>query len=184
MSITNTSLFETERVRLAPRDPERDAEIESQWTHDAEFQHLVSGAPARPLSPGQIKKRYLENDKQKNSFHFAIRTRGDDRLIGYVSLRWVQWAHGVGKLSIGIADPRDRGQGYGTEVLSLILRYAFEELNLFRVHATVCEYNPRAIRWLERAGFIVEVRDRQAIVRGGRCWDRLHLGLLRNDWER
>ncbi len=184
MGISSTSLFESERVRLAPRDPERDPEIESRWTHDPEFSHLTTGGPARPLSPGQIKKRYAEDEKQKYSFHFAIRTRGDDRLIGYVSIRGVHWAHGVGKLGIGIANSGDRGLGYGTEALNLILRYAFDELNLFRLHATVCEYNSRAIRWLERAGFVVEVRERQAIIRDGRCWDRIHLGLLRNEWKR
>lgn len=184
MSITNTSLFEGERVRLAPRDPERDAELESRWTHDAELMHLTSGAPARPLSPAQVKKRYLEDDKQKNAFFFAVRTRSDDRLIGYVALSRVHWGHAVGTLSIAIANSQDRDQGYGTEVLSLILRYAFDELNLFRVEAMVGEYNSRALEWLAGAGFVVEVRNRQAIVRGGRCWDRIEVGLLRSEWKR
>ncbi len=54
----NVQLFEGERVRLAPHDPDKDAEIESGWTHDPEYMRLVSADPVRPLSPGQIKKKY------------------------------------------------------------------------------------------------------------------------------
>ena len=46
----NVQLFEGESVRLTPHDPDKDAEIESRWTHDPE--------DVRPLSPGQIKKKY------------------------------------------------------------------------------------------------------------------------------
>jgi RimJ/RimL family protein N-acetyltransferase len=46
------------------------------------------------------------------------------------------------------------------------------------------EYNDRAVRFLERAGFVVEVRRRQAIHRDGKRWDALKLGLLREEWKR
>jgi len=38
----DTQLFEGELTRLAPPDPDRDAEIESKWTHDAEYMRLSS----------------------------------------------------------------------------------------------------------------------------------------------
>ncbi len=56
----NVQLFEGERVRLAPHDPDKDAEVESGWTHDPEYMRLVSADLVRPLSPGQIKKKYEE----------------------------------------------------------------------------------------------------------------------------
>jgi len=56
----NTQLFEGELIRLAPPEPDRDAEIESRWTHDAEYQRLLSADPVRPLSPTLIKKKYEE----------------------------------------------------------------------------------------------------------------------------
>src|SRR5512135_3464609 len=117
MTTVNTSLFLSERVRFAPRDPARDAEIESRWTHDPEFSHLTAGTAARPLSAGQVRKRYVEEDKDRRAFYFALRTRADDRLIGHVSLTRVHWSHGGAKLTMGIGDPIDRGQGYGTEAL-------------------------------------------------------------------
>jgi RimJ/RimL family protein N-acetyltransferase len=178
------SLFDGELVRLAAPDPERDAEVESQWTHDPEYLRLLEADPVRPLSPGQIKKRYEKAEKEKNQFIFAIRTRADDRLVGFVKLFGIEWNNATGMLTMGIGLPEDRGRGYGSDALRLILRYAFGELNLHRLGVNTFEYNAGAVRFLERAGFVIEVRRRQAIHRDGRRWDALILGLLREDWER
>ncbi len=178
------TLFEGERVRLAPRDPEHDPEIESQWAHDPAYLHMVEPGPAVPHSPQFVKKRYEEEMKDKRHFVFALRTRADDRLIGFAGLRWVEWTHGYATLSLGIGRPEDRDQGYEAEALALILYYAFMELNLHRVNAIASEYNESHLHLLERAGFQIEVRRRQAVRREGRRCDVLHLGLLREEWEK
>ena len=46
---------------------------------------------------------------------------------------------------MGIGEPEARGQGFGSEALQLLLRYAFTELNLHRVALNAFEYNPRTI---------------------------------------
>jgi RimJ/RimL family protein N-acetyltransferase len=185
--MNDVSLFEGELVRLAPPEPDRDAEVESRWTHDAEYLRLLGAEPAYPLSPGHIKKKHeaaeKESEKANNQFHFAIRARADDRLLGFVRLEYIEWTHGAGMVRLGIGDPNERGHGYGTEALQLMLRYAFGELNLYRLMAVTSGYNPRAVRFLERAGFTVEVRQRQALHRDGRRWDVLIMGLLREEWE-
>jgi RimJ/RimL family protein N-acetyltransferase len=183
----NSQLFEGNLIRLAALDPDHDAEAESRWTHDPEYLRLLRADPVRPLSPNQIKKKYEADEKDENAsrrFHFAIRTRADDRLVGFVRLEHVEWTHGAAMMTLGIGDPSDRGHGYGTEALQLALRYAFGELNLYRLTAITFEYNERALRFFERAGFAVEVRRRQAIHRDGRRWDVLMMGLLREDWEK
>jgi len=185
MSISQ-QLFEGELIRLAPPDPEKDAELESKWTHDPEYQRLISAQPVRPLSPGQIKKKYEEVEKEKahNRFVFALRTREEDRLIGFARIEHIEWNHQHGGLALGIAAPADRGKGYGSEALRLLLRYAFDELNLHRLTAVVFGYNTVALRFFEKAGFTLEVRRRQALNRDGQRWDWIHLGLLREEWEK
>lgn len=180
------SLFEEELICLAPIDPERDAEIEAKWTHDAEYLRLLKADIARPLSPAQVKKAYESIEKKveedKNLFYFTIRTRPDERLVGFAKLYAITWSHGTGMLQMGIGDPQDRKRGYGRQALSLLLRYAFDELNLYRLTALVPEYNAAALRFFEKAGFVIEVRRRQALNRDGRRWDLLHLGLLQEEW--
>lgn len=180
-------LFEGQLIRFAPPDAERDAEIVSKWTHDLDYLRLLSTEVARPLSPFQIKKQYEEMDKdaeKHNAFNFAIRLKEDDRLIGFARLFRIEWTHATGSLQIGFGDRNDRGKGYGTEALHMLLRYAFDELNLYRLSATTAEYNTGAIRFFERVGFVVEVRRRQAILRDGKRWDVVLLGLLRDEWKR
>jgi RimJ/RimL family protein N-acetyltransferase len=180
----STPLFEGERVRLAPRDPERDAEIESGWTHDPEYLQLMDSRPALPISPGQVRRQYEAEEKERDRILFGIHTRAENRLVGTVGLKWIQWSHGVAVLSIGIGTAADRRQGYGKEALRLFLNYAFNELNLYRVTAMTFEYNPVAVHMLEQAGFVLEARRRQAVYRTGRRWDALLLGLLRTEWEK
>src|SRR6185503_12194815 len=81
-----TQLFEGQDIRFGPIDHEKDAEIESKWTHDSDFMRMMEVAPARPMSAALVKKQYEKLEKQieenKNLYYFAIRAREDDHLIG------------------------------------------------------------------------------------------------------
>jgi RimJ/RimL family protein N-acetyltransferase len=182
-----TQLFEAQDIRLGPIDHEAHPEIESKWTHDSDFMRLMELKPIRPLSPALVKKEYESIEKKmeedKNLFYFTIRAHEDDRLIGKAVIEWVDWTNGNGWIRLGIGAAEDRRRGLGSQTLRLILRYAFAELNLFRVSAMVPEYNEGAIRLLKKFGFVEEVRRRQAIQRDGRPWDLLTFGQLRSEWE-
>jgi len=188
----STQLFEGKLIRLGPIDHDKDPDVISKWTHDPEYLRMLSLEPARPLSPAQVKKKLEKIEKaveeEKNTFYFTIRRQSveseeNDRLVGFARFYWIEWNHGVGRLQLGIGDPRDRGLGYGTETLSMLLRYGFEELNLFAVRASIQEYNSIAMKLFTQFGFIEEARQREAILRDGRRWDLLHVGILRNEWE-
>ena len=183
----SVSLYEGENICLAPIDYEKDPAVESEWTHDASYLRMLDSAPARPLSVEQVKKKYEEIEKEqeesKSLIYFTIRLREDDRLIGFVKIYWIEWANGSGLVQIGIGNPHDRNHGYGSEALKLILRYAFDEMNLYRLTVMVPEYNQVALHVLKNAGFIEEVRRREALYRDGRRWDSIHLGIISDDWR-
>jgi RimJ/RimL family protein N-acetyltransferase len=182
-----TQLFESPEISLGPIDHEKDPEIESKWTHDSEFMRMMETTPARPLSAAMIKKQYEKLEKQieedKNLYHFTIRAKADDRLIGKAAVYWIEWTNGNGLIRIGIGAAEDRRKGYGTQALKLLLRFAFAELNLFRVSAAVPEYNEAAIALLHKFGFTQEVCRRSALERDGRRWDLYVFGLLRDEWQ-
>ena len=180
-------LFEAEKICLAPMDHDKDPEVIARWTQDAEYLRLLGPQPAMPVSVALVKKQYeaieKEIEESHRLYHFTIRMRADDRLVGFARLFWIEWANGNANLQLGIGDPADRRQGYGTETLGLLLRFAFQEVNLYRLSATVPEYNTGALRLFEKFGFVTEVRRRQALNRDGRRLDMLHLGLLRDEWS-
>lgn len=182
-----TQLFESQDIRFGPIDHEKDPAIESKWTHDSDFTRMMDVDPARPMSPAMVKKQYekLEKhmDENKNQYYFAIRARDDDRLIGKAIIQWIEWANGNGFLRLGIGAAEDRGKGYGTQALRMLLRFAFAEINLFRLTALVPEYNTAAIALLKKFGFVEEVRRRQSLERDNKRWDLLVFGLLSEDWR-
>jgi RimJ/RimL family protein N-acetyltransferase len=180
-------LFEGQDIRFGPIDHEKDPEIEVRWTHDSDFMRLMEVNPARPLSAAMLKKQYEKLEKQmeedKNMYYFAIRAKEEDRLIGRAVIQWIEWANGHGFLRLGIGAAQDRGKGYGSQALKMLLRFGFAELNLFRLSAIVPEYNTVAIHLLTKHGFVEEVRRRQSVERDGRRWDLLVFGLLSDEWR-
>jgi RimJ/RimL family protein N-acetyltransferase len=181
-----TQLFEGQDIRFGPIDHEKDPEIESKWTHNAEFMRLYEFEPARPMSAAIVKKQYEKLEKKieeaKNLYHFMIRAKADDRLIGKAVIQRIEWANGNCSLRVGIGSLDDQRKGYGTQALKMLLRFAFAELNLFRVTANVAEYNEGAIALIKKFGFVEEVCRRQALEREGRRWDLLVFGLLKDEW--
>lgn len=181
-----TPLFEARDIRLGPIDYEKDPEVESRWTHDSEFMRLMELKPVRPLAPAMVKKGYEALEKKieedKNLFYFTIRAREDDRMMGKAVLEWIDWSNGNGYLRMGIGSGDDRGQGLGTQALGLLLRFAFAELNLFRVTVVMPEYCEAGIALVRKFGFVEEVRRRKAVLRDGREYDLLVFGLLKSEW--
>lgn len=170
-------------VRLAAIDPEELGKSFSSWNRDSEFKRLLDFDPAR-LHSAKATKEWMEKhlETEKNTFWFSIRTLEDNRLLGDIDLSVTSWCDRDAFVGLGIGERDFWGKGYGTEAMKLILRYAFLELNLRRVTLNVFEYNERAIRSYEKAGFKLEGRQRQAIQREGRRWDIVYMGILSEEW--
>ena len=182
-----TQLFDGQDIYFGPIDYDKDPEVESKWTHNAEFMRLYAVEPARPISAAIVKKQYEKLEKrmeeERNFYHFMIRAKADERLIGKAMIARVEWTNGNGQIRIGIGSAEDRCKGYGTQAMRLLLRFAFAELNLFRVSADVPEYNQGALALVKKFGFVEEVCRRQALEREGRRWDLLVFGLLKDEWQ-
>ncbi len=179
-------LFEGKTIRLGPIDFDKDPEVESRWTHDLSYQRMLGRELARPLSQAQLKKRYEAIEKgmeEHNLIYYTIRRKEDNGLLGFIRLDWIEWNHGAAALKIGIGDAQERGKGYGSQALGMFLRFAFDELNLYRLSATVGEDNPGAIAFFQKYGFVEEVRRRKALLRDGQTYDLLMLGLLKDEWR-
>ena len=179
-------LFTGRLVRLCPPNPDTDAEMIARWKDDSEYSRLESTDPALPWLARSVKaemERAIQEDR-RYEFAFVIRTLADDRAIGFIDLDGIEWPHGDGWVGIGIGEREYWGKGYGTDAMEVLLRFAFVELNLHRVSLNVFEYNPRAIRSYEKVGFVAEGWIRQALLREGRRWDKLCMGILREEWEK
>jgi RimJ/RimL family protein N-acetyltransferase len=150
----NHKVFEDEMICLANIEPDIDAEIESKWSHNAEYLRMPEAEPSHPLSTVQLNKRCESLEKKTEDrtrlFYFTIRKRQDHCLVGFIRIKLMDWNHRTASLQLGIGNAADRNQGFGTQPLKLLLRYAFTELNLHR---------------------------------DGNYWDIIFMGVLREEWE-
>jgi RimJ/RimL family protein N-acetyltransferase len=172
-------------VRLTAEEPETYASYFSRWSRDAEYDRLLSSESAIPRSLPKVKEWYEKNRKKNPSdfYAFMIRCLEDDRIIGETALDGVLWNQGDAFVSISIGERGSWGKGYGTDAMRIILRFAFDELNLHRVSLDVFDYNPRAIRSYEKVGFVHEGRHRGAVNKSGKRYDMLFMGILRSEWQ-
>ncbi|MBX3036107.1 MAG: GNAT family N-acetyltransferase [Anaerolineales bacterium] len=187
MLAIQTQLFEAKDIRFGPIDHETHPEVESKWTHNAEFMRLMELKPIRPLSPAMVKKQYeaieKEMEEDKNLYYFTIQTKQDNQFIGKAVIEWIDWTNSNGFLRLGIGASEHRRKGLGSQALSMLLRFAFDELNLYRVTAVVPAYNEGAIKLFQKFGFMEEVRRRKAIHRDNEFWDLVSFGLLNAEWR-
>jgi RimJ/RimL family protein N-acetyltransferase len=171
-------------VRLSAFDPEEMSKAFPRWNANSEYFRLLNSS-ARPMKSPKSEAKWMEEEVAEMSlasYYFSIRTLADDKLIGELGLDVVDWVGRDAFVGLGIGETEYWNKGYGTDIMNVLLRYAFTELNLKRVTLTVFEYNPRAIRSYEKVGFRHEGHLRQFLNREGRRWDEVFMGILREEW--
>ena len=180
--MTPSMLLRGSRVRLTALT-QSDLPTVVQWHQNPEFLRLFDALPAYPKTEAALAQWLDDTHKSTDAFLFAVRSLDNDELIGYVELDGILWTHRVSGVSIAIGEAKQWGKGYGYEVMQLVLRFAFDELNLHRIQLTVFSYNERATALYEKLGFQREGVHREHLQRDGRRYDMYLYGLLRSEWE-
>ncbi len=118
---------------------------------------------------------------QGNLFQWGIALRGDDRVVGTVTLYALDL--GQGRAEIGFALAREHwGRRYAREALTVLFEHAFGNLGLRRIEADVDPRNQASLRTLEALGFRREGYLRQRWQVAGELQDSVFMGLLASDW--
>lgn len=179
-------MLKGERLTLRARERE-DLPRLYQFINDLEVELLGGGDPPRPHSLASLQAQYDEDSKlAKPDPHvlsdFAI--EADGKFIGSCGLWRYRPTSGVCELGIGIGDREYWGRGYGREAIGLLLDYAFRIRNVRRVCLNTSSANERALRCYRACGFVEEGRLRQHEWSGGQYVDEVHMGILRDEYER
>lgn len=86
-------------------------------------------------------------------------------------------------VGIAIQESSEWGRGIGTEALALWIDYLFREMNLTRIGFTTWQGNPMMIGLGRKLGFSEEARIRRSCLVRGEFYDRISMGILREEWE-
>jgi len=172
-----------EHVFLTAPDPECTDEILRFMTDETVV--LGVGSPLYKASThdeeyGILSTRGCNFD---DGFNFLIWSIEDEYVIGICSLHDVEAIHRTASISITIGSRLHRGRGIGTETVGLLLRFAFEELDLFEISLSVYEFNEPAIACYEKCGFKEYGRRRQCRYVHGKRYDEIMMDILKEEYE-
>lgn len=176
-------LFKGQKTRLSALNPETDAELFARWNEDSEYFRMLDTDIPRLFTTKAMKEWMEKHDDKGRGTDFLIRALDDDKPIGFCAIWLLPAQHNNAFVAIGIGERDYWSKGYGSEALSLLVRYGFLELNLHRISLGVFEYNTRAQKAYEKIGFVHEGRERGGLMREGKRWDFLCMGILRSEWE-
>lgn len=180
-SIMGHELLEGERVRLR-RIAEADIAEIGAWNADLTYQRLLRRGMVYPGNEADVRQWML--NPADDFYPFAITDKADDRVVGVVAIKDVMWSSRQCQFFIGIGRAEDRGRGYASDALRVMLRYAFMEMNLNRVGLEVSAYNADARRLYTRLGFQHEGTLREFVYRDGVYHDMHIMSILRAEWTR
>lgn len=173
------------RVALRPLEPS-EAPVLAAWLNDARVRLNV--AQYRPLDVATETAFLQAANASKDTFVLGITVPGEKdgtrRLVGVCGLHDLHPRDHRAVFGIFLGDPADWGQGFGTEATDLLLKVAFDWLNLHRVDLTVHADNPRGIRAYEKVGFVREGRLREYQWKDGAWVDAIVMGCLAAKWRK
>jgi len=166
------------RVYLRPLE-RADVPVLQTWINDQDvIRNLLN---FRPMNREAEEEFVDKITRDPDLLVLGITLRSDDRLIGDVALHRIQSRDRQAGFGILIGEKAEWSKGYGTEATRLIVRYAFDVLNLHRVWLHVLEDNQRGTRAYEKVGFKIEGVLRQSAFREGRYLDMITMGILRGE---
>jgi UDP-4-amino-4,6-dideoxy-N-acetyl-beta-L-altrosamine N-acetyltransferase len=94
---------------------------------------------------------YLKN--RHKEVRCAICKEKDGLIIGVVYLLQIDYQNRNAEFAIFIGNEEEQGKGYGKQASTMMLKHAFNDLNLHKVYLTVLESNTNAIKLYNKIGF-------------------------------
>jgi RimJ/RimL family protein N-acetyltransferase len=181
-SLLPTPTLHTARLRLRPFD---DADANDLFElHSSAY--VVRYWDAPPWSERVRAERFIAACRQMaqegTGARLAVDRVSDGTFIGWCSLN--RWNPDYRSASLGYCfDDAAWGHGYATEAARMLLRWAFDTLDLNRVQAETDTRNVASARVLEKLGFVREGTLREDCVVNGEVSDSWVYGLIRREWR-
>ncbi len=155
-----------------------------EWINDPEVtEGLAVHLPMSMSDEEKWLERMATHEQAAKPLAIEASEGKDWRLIGNCGFFNIEWTHRAAELGIMIGDKTFWNKGYGTETMELLLQHGFESLNLHRIYLRVYSTNARAKRAYEKAGFVLEGTQREAVYRNGKYGDVHFMSVLHPEWN-
>lgn len=123
----------------------------------------------------------LDLFRYKRSVFWGIARKDNFKLIGSCGFNYWNRDHSRGEISYDLAKPYWR-KGIMSQVVRSVLGFAFTQMQMHRVEATVTPTNLGSLGVLRRAGFKKEGILREQKLLHGKFYDAIILSLLQKEF--
>lgn len=177
----NNPFLAGERIYLRALEP---ADVDGpygKWLNDEEIclnnsHHYFPKSRENLLE--YVKTAYTSDDK----LPLAIVLKDRDRHIGNISLAKIDYYNRNSDWGIVIGEKDCWKGGYSKEASLLLLKHAFQTLNLLRIHSGTTSENIGGQKLMEAMGMVKEGVRRNAIFKNGKYLDLVEYGVLKDEF--
>jgi len=135
-----------------------------------------------PQTLEQVQAEMKQWSNSKEIMLFTICSNDDNKPVGQTAFVRIDYVSRAAVFYLAVYDPTSWSKGFGGEATRLMVDYAFNILNLNRLHLHVCAENPHAVEAYKKAGYSIEGTLRQAMYHHDRYVDFYVMGMLRQEY--
>lgn len=173
-------MLEASQIYLRPLE-DSDLPLRVKWVNDPEVRATLMFD--YPLSLARTRVWFQKTLVDPAKLHFSIVDKLSESVVGMTGLLDITTKHQRAQFYITIGEKQFWGRRIADEVIPLVLRYGFTELNLRRIYLYTLPNNGRARKVYERNGF-----KREGVLRGhhycvGEFQDLTVHSVLRHEWR-
>ena len=151
-----------------------------QFVNDAASLSYVDGIGYHPLSIRDLEE-YIAANSNRNNLLLGIFECHTNVHVGNIHLGQIKQYHRNCIFGI-VMDRNYQGKGYAREASCLIIKHAFEVMNMYRIQIPVVDDNHRAVRLYEGLGATLEGRCRAAFYYSNVYHDVLMYSILKPEY--
>ena len=138
---------------------------------------------ANPPKDEKSFTEFLEKNLRNENECFLICTNENERIAGAINLSQIFYG-GFKNAYLGYYIGAEfAGNGFMSEAIKLILKFAFQNLKLHRIEANVQPHNLSSIAVLKKNGFIKEGFSRKYLKISGRWRDHERWAIIKENWR-
>ena len=157
-------------------------DVRARWVNNPKIRKYLRGP--LPATKDQMKQRFerVREGGLAEWVGFVVYHKADDKPIGEVGLSRINWFNGWANAYANIGETEYWNQNYATEAVELLLKYAFEELNLNKISGSVALPNQGSWSVAEKLNFRFEGVSKEDSFRDGEYLNVKHYCYLQKDW--
>lgn len=126
-----------------------------------------------PITPDDMNRYYSQYSDDEL---YKLTAVDVNEIIGHLTIRFIDNARKIARLGFVIVDDSKRDNGYGKQLVSSALKYAFNELKADKVTLGVFENNTPAVHCYLSCGFkIVEKEIIESYQCMGETWNCIEM---------